>query len=250
MATRPSLFWLFSEPGRALTELAISMPYKNRFKNEKAGDGHPVLVLPGFMSSGSSTSFLRNFISELGYDVYEWGLGRNFGKVEYIGLIVESLDEIYKKTGKQATLIGWSLGGVFARQVAKERPDLVRQVITLGSPFAGITEPNNVSWIYTLVSGGEKVKNTNLALLENLPIPAGVPTTAIYSKEDGIVPWTACMEQLEDEMHQNIRVIGSHIGLGVNPCVLTIVADRLQHSKKDWKPFQPKGYIDKLIFPS
>jgi pimeloyl-ACP methyl ester carboxylesterase len=244
---RPSFFWLMTEPGRAITELGISYSYNHFFKNTQQGDGHPVMVIPGFMSTKHSTKVLRNYMGELGYDVYDWGMGRNTGKVEHIFYLLESIDEIYKKTGKQITVIGWSLGGIYARQLAKEKPELVRQVITMGSPFKNLTRPNNVEWIYSLISGGKKAKDTNHALLSNFPLPAPVPTTAIYSKEDGIVHWDTCMED-EDEIHQNIQVRGSHCGLGVNPSVLSVIADRLQYDKNNWRYFKPKGLVDSLLF--
>lgn len=244
---RPSFLWFITEPSRAITELGFSYSYKRIFKTESTGDGHPVMVLPGFMSTQKSTTILRNFISESGYDTYDWGLGRNVGKLEYMELLLERLEAISQKTGQQVSLVGWSLGGVFARQLAKERPDLIRQVITLGSPFKDIIKPNNIEWVYSLISGGRKAKDINHALLKNLPLPAPVPTTAIYSKEDGIVHWQTCMED-EDEMHQNIQVRGSHCGLGVNPSVLSIIADRLQRDRQNWTFFKPKGIVDSLLF--
>jgi Palmitoyl protein thioesterase len=249
---RPSVLWLLSEPSRALLEIGASYPFSSLFtKTNKSGDGHPVLVIPGFMGSDTSTVILRKFIKNLGYDVYDWGLGRNVGKIEYIELLLERLDEIHQKTGKQISLVGWSLGGVFARQLAKERPDIIRQVITLGSPFAGLTEPNNASWAYTLITGGQKVKEINEIFLQNLPLPAPVPTTAIYSKEDGIVQWKTCMEKTEDKLHQNIQVHGSHIGLGANPSVLSIIADRLKFGKNNWSKFEPTGLLkNKILYPS
>ena len=245
---RPSFFWLLSEPSRALTELGLSFSFNSFSKPEPNGDGHPVMILPGFMGSKYSTKVLRDFVGKLGYKVYDWGMGRNLGKVEYIDLMAESIDEIYQKTGQKISLIGWSLGGVFARQLAKRKPNLIRQVITLGSPFAGLTEPNNAAWIYTFVSGGKEVKDIDLTFLENLPLPAPVPSTAIYSKGDGIVPWQACLEQNEDATHQNIQVRGSHIGLGMNQGVLEIIADRLQFSKENWRYFKPKSYVNSLLF--
>ncbi len=249
---RPSFLWLLSEPSRALLEIGASYPFSSLFtKTNKEGDGHPVMVVPGFMGSDTSTVILRKFITNLGYDTYDWGLGRNLGKVEYIELLIERLDEIYNKTGKQISLVGWSLGGVFARQLAKERPDIIRQVITLGSPFGGLAEPNNASWAYTLITGGKKVKEISDIFLANVPLPAPVPTTAIYSKEDGIVQWQTCMERIEDKLHQNIQVRGSHIGLGANPSVLSIIADRLKFSKNNWSKFEPKGLLkNKILFPS
>jgi pimeloyl-ACP methyl ester carboxylesterase len=248
---RPSLLWLMTEPGRALAELGMAYSLKKFYKSDTVGDGHPVMILPGFMSTHTSTKILREYIGELGYNVFDWGLGRNYGKVEYMELLIESLDELFLKNKQQISLVGWSLGGVFARQLAKERPELVRQVITLGSPFRGITEPNNVEWIFTAISGGKKAENTNHALLANLPIPAQVPTTAIYSKEDGIVSWEMCMELEEDDIHQNIQVRGSHIGLGVNPSVLSVVADRLQYTRDNWRYFKPRNTVENLfLYPS
>ncbi len=249
--SRPSIFWLLSEPGRALMELGASYPYKKLFTKTKKGDGHPVMILPGFLSSEVSTKALREYVADLGYDVYDWGLGRNMGKLEYMELLIDRIDEIYRKTKKKVSLIGWSLGGVFARQIAKERPHLTRQVITLAAPFAGLGEPNNVAWIYRVLNYGKKVKEVNQSLMEDLPLPAPVPTTAIYSKVDGIVPWEFCIEKDEDKIHQNIEVRSSHIGMGVNFSVLTIIADRLSYKKDNWIKFKAKGILNnKLVFPS
>jgi pimeloyl-ACP methyl ester carboxylesterase len=248
---RPSILWFLSEPGRALLELGISLPFNNLINKKKQGDGHPVMVLPGFMANERSTKMLRKFLESQGYDVYDWGLGRNLGKIDFMELLLERTDEIFKKTGRQISLVGWSLGGVFARQVAKERSEIIRQVIMLGTPFAGLAEPNNAEWIYRLINGGQKVKNVNSSFLADLPIPAPVPTTAIYTKEDGIVPWQMCIESKEDATHQNIQVRGSHIGLGFNSSVFTIISDRLKQKKDNWKKFKIKGFLNKnIIFPS
>jgi esterase/lipase len=248
---RPSLLWLFSEPGRAMIEFGITWPITKFLIKQKSGDGHPVMVLPGFMSNGGSTQLLRNFIANLGYDVYDWGLGRNIGKIDFMELLLERIDEINKKTGKQISLVGWSLGGIYARQVAKERPDLVRQVITLGTPFGGLAEPNNAEWIYRLINKGKKVKEVNSSFLEDLPLPTPVPTTSIYSKEDGIVPWEYCIDKIEDKIHQNIQVHSSHIGMGINSSVLSIISDRLKMNKENWKKFKSKGLFNsKLLYPS
>lgn len=248
-ASRPSFFLCFTEAGRALTELGITYPYQSLTKYNKAeADGHPVMILPGFMTTKASTKLLREHVSKLGYPTYDWGMGRNFGKMEYMAALVERLEAIYKKHNQKVSLVGWSLGGVFAREIAKARPDLVRQVITLGSPFKDITHPNNVAWIYTLITGGKRVEDTDWALLENMPSPPSVPTTAIYSKEDGIVPWHACMEKVETDIHQNIQVRGSHLGLGVNTSVFWIIEDRLKYKKENWQHFKPQSLMQELLF--
>ena len=244
---RPSLFWLVTEIGRAATEYGLSLPYRKLFAPKLEGDQHPVLVLPGFMASDFSTGPLRKFIENLGYEVYSWELGRNTAKPEFIDILIEKLEEIYNYHEEKISLVGWSLGGVYARQIAKARPDLIRQIITLGSPFKGIDQPNNVAWVYNLISNGKRVKDADPILFKDLPVPAPVPTTAIYTKEDGIVPWQLCMEE-EDELHQNIQVRGSHCGLGVNPVVLEIIAQKLLETRETWEYYEANNKIKELLF--
>lgn len=244
---RPSLFWLVTEPSRAITEFGLAYSYSSLVKTKEQGDGHPVMIIPGFMGSERSTGMLRSFLKDRGYVVYDWGLGRNVGKVEDLIVLLERVEAIHKKTGQTVSLIGWSLGGVYARQIAKQKPHLIRQVITLGSPFRNLTKPNNIEWFYSLITLGKKAKDTHEVLLNDFPRPAPVPTTAIYSKEDGIVHWDTCMED-EDELHQNIQVRGSHCGLGANPSVFSIIADRLRYHKGNWRHFRPKGVVDSLLF--
>lgn len=239
---------LLSEPSRALLELGLSVSIRGISKKPKSGNGHPVMVLPGFMSSARSTSFLRKHLANIGYDVYDWGLGRNYGKLEFLDLLLEKLDEIHTKTGEKVSLIGWSLGGIFARQAGKARPEIINQIITLGSPFSGISEPNNIHWLYSLITGGKEVRDIDQEFLEDIPKPAAVPTTAIYSKEDGVVPWEMCLEKDEDAIHQNIQVRGSHIGLGVNMSVISIIENRLKQSPENWKKFKRGGLLNKTIF--
>ncbi len=248
---RPSLFWLVTEAGRAVTEMGLSLPYRRLTGYDHSSDGHPVVVLPGFMASSNSTAPLRKFINKLGYTSLDWGLGRNYAKEEYIEILADKIEKLYEKFNQQITLIGWSLGGVYARQIGKLAPDKVRQIITLGSPFQGISKPNNVAWIYNILNGGKKPAKVNPELLKNIPKPAPVPTTAIYSKQDGIVPWQLCMED-EDHKRQNIEVKGSHLGLGVNYTVLRIIASRLPYEKHEWVPLdiENNGSDELVLSPS
>lgn len=250
-ANKPSLFWAITDVGRAMAELGASLPFQRLYGKTATGDGHPVIVLPGFMASKRSTAPLRKFIRKQGYDVQDWGLGRNYGKIEYKNALIAKIDDLYQERQERISLIGWSLGGVFARELAKERPDLIRQVITLGSPFRAVVKKNNATWLYEYVSGGQKVEDIDPTLLADIPNPAPVPTTAIYSKEDGVVPWQYCMEKEETDIHQNIQVRGSHLGLGVNPSVLHIIADRLQYAQEDWQLFEPGSLLEDLfLYPS
>ncbi len=247
----PPIALALIELNRAVLELA-SLPLAAPLLRRAAkGDGHPVLVLPGFTASDKSTAILRRYLDELGYDTYGWDLGRNLGP-RAIGHTGERLEErlraIHKLTGKKVSLVGWSLGGVMARQLSRRLPDAVRQVISLGSPFAGDPRSTNVWRVYEAVAG-ERIDSTNIQnqLKESREAPP-VPSTAIYSKTDGVVAWRSCVEP-EATTTDNIEVLGSHCGLGVNPAVLYAVADRLAQAEDHWAPFERKGWRA-AVYPS
>ncbi|RMF02262.1 MAG: alpha/beta hydrolase [Bacteroidetes bacterium] len=236
---RPSLSLFLTEGFRALV---VERARYERFMRSypfaaHQGDGHPVLVLPGLMASDVSTRPLRRFIRKLGYTPYRWGLGTNTAKMEDYQKMLAKLEKIYLKHEQKVSLIGWSLGGIFARQMAKEKPQLVRQLIMLGTPFAGPEQPNNAKWFYELLTTLRKDAPLDEEWVKDIPRPAPVPTTAIYSRSDGIVPWEVCREAVEDELHQNVEVESSHFGMGLNPQVLRIIADRLQYDASYWVPY-------------
>lgn len=243
---------LSTEIGRALFDLGAHytfLPILNRSK--KSTDGHPVLVLPGFMASDTSTGLTRKYLDRLGYSTYGWELGRNYAREDYMEVLQARLREIHASHEQKVSIIGWSLGGVYARQVAKSHPDMVRQIITLGSPFNGVQEPNNAAWIYNRILKRERASEVSQEMINDIPIPAPVPTTAIYTKEDGVVPWQVCIEKEEDHWHQNIQVRGSHLGLGVNPSVLYIINDRLGQPVNDWGRFTGRTrYENIFLYPS
>ncbi len=202
---------LLLEAPRALFEASTLAPALPLLLNAPRGDGHPVLVLPGFIASDVSTRPLRAYLRERGYAPHGWELGRNRGPDPALErLLHERLDQIHREAGRRVSLVGWSLGGVYARELARRRPAAVRQVITLGSPFGPSAVP---------------------------PVPA----TAIYSRSDGIVDWESCLER-ETQRSDNIEVTGSHCGLGVNPLVLFAIADRLALPEDGWKPFDRGGW--------
>jgi hypothetical protein len=245
---RPSKLLLVTEGYRCFSELSSYYATASYLKKKtKNGDGHPVLVIPGFMATDLSTTILRKFLKEKGYTPYAWELGRNLGYEKYWFDVVDRFLAVHKETEQPISIIGWSLGGVFARHVARLHPDKVRQIITLGSPFAGIKKPNNASWLYRLIAN-EKVEDLEHEFLTNLPKPLPIPTTSIYSKADGIVSWKTCIEEELSETSQNIQVRGSHIGLGVNPTVLKLITNRLQFSKDNWEKFTPKSRLEKMMF--
>ena len=224
-----------------LTTLPIAAPI---LRLAPRGDGHPVLVMPGFTASDVSTGILRRYLASLGYDTHAWELGRNLGP-RAIGRegekLVERLKAIHDATGKKVSLVGWSLGGVMARQLSRQAPETVRQVISLGSPFTGDPRATTVWRLYEYVSGQKMSdKDTQRQLKESRKAPP-VPSTAIYSKTDGVVAWQNCIEPASATT-DNIEVYGSHCGLGVNPAVLYAVADRLAQAEDGWAPFDRGGW--------
>jgi pimeloyl-ACP methyl ester carboxylesterase len=202
------------------------------------GDGHPVLVLPGLAASDVSTKPLRTYLNAQGYAAHGWKQGPNHGPQSGVEARIDArLAELAHRYDRKVSLIGWSLGGVFAREAARRSADLVRQVITLGSPFANEPKASNAWRLYEALSG---------RLVDDWPgreamkLPPPVPSTAIYSRSDGIVAWQGCREQ-ESATTENIEVEGSHSGLGYNPMALYAIADRLALPEGDWRPFDRSG---------
>lgn len=250
-AKAPSLLLALTEFPRALFELG-SLPWAAPLLLQAPkGDGHPVLLLPGFMAGEGSMKPLYRYLKKLGYDPYQWELGRNLGP-RAVGAdgekMVERLETIHAKTGRKVTVIGWSLGGAFARQLSRRRPDLVRQVISLGSPLTGTPRDTNAWRAYQLVTG-QKMNDPKLKeqVREGHEVPP-VPSTAIFSKNDGIVAWRTAREP-KAATTDNIEVRGSHCGLGANPAVMWAIADRLALPENGWKPFERSG-ARTLIYPS
>lgn len=224
---KPSWFLNLTEIFRAIIDLVRGLIFRFSFKTKMSDDKHPVLVVPGFLGSDFSTSFMRKFIAEMGHPAFGWGLGRNLADLEDLEKLTQRLELIYAQHQQKVTLIGWSLGGVYARELAKQNPQLVRQVITMGSPFKGLDAPNHARWFFDLLGKKDQLSPDEMA---KIPEPAPVLTTAIYTKQDGIVPWQVCMED-EDALHRNVEVWGSHCGLIFNPKVLEIVVAQLQPSR-------------------
>ena len=247
----PSLFLAATELPRALAELGalpLSLPLMTQAPR---GDGHPVLVLPGFVTTDISTRPLRAFLDQMGYETFGWELGRNLGP-KAIGQegerLIARLEEIFAGTEQKVSLVGWSLGGVMARQLARWRPEMVRQIITLGSPITGDPRATNAWRTYEKLTGQRISDPSAQKMLADSNLPPPVPSTAIYSQQDGIVAWQNCLEP-QNDLTDNIQVHGSHCGLGVNPVVLYAVADRLAMKEGEWRPFRRSG-LRALVYPS
>ena len=233
----PSLALFAMEGVRATLEYA-RMRLMDRSSLPR-GDGHSVILFPGLAAGAETTGPLRDFCEELGYDACDWGRGRNVGPQgdpsEWLDELADEVRSLMQRRGKPTTLIGWSLGGFYAREVAKKAPSLVRQVITLATPFADGAERTNVGWIYRWINGREPVLEAQLAA--RLRTPASVPTTCVYSRSDGVVAWQSCLDEHARANAENIEVDSSHCGMCWNPGVLAIVADRLAQPQGRWSPY-------------
>lgn len=224
---------------RLLAELR-AIPEFFRYGAEKAalrklpgGDGHPVMVFPGLGANDRLTAPLRRSIAAVGYPVTGWELGRNLGlRQGVLDAMLARLRGWHERHGRKISLVGWSLGGLYARELAKMEPDRVRQVITLGTPSVGDLRANNAWRLYELLND-HKVDAVPIdTMLHECP---PVPTTSIYSPDEGIVPPGAAMIAT-GERCENIAVDGSHIGLPWNPDVIRIVLERLAQPEGGWQP--------------
>lgn len=205
------------------------------------GDGHPVVIFPGLGTSDGSTHFVRNFLTNMGYKVYPWGFGRNLGPRNGIDkLTTDMIDHIReisaKNNGAKVTLIGWSLGGIYVREIAKIAPEVVRQVITLGTPFKGDPHATNATMLYELLSKDKS--HYDPKVVESIAKCPNVPFTSIYSKTDGVVSWK-CSIEVESEFSENIEIPwASHLGLGHNPMSMHVIANRLAQPEDSWRRYK------------
>lgn len=245
---RPFLGWTVLEGARMMMEasaLGLSWPL---LATAPRGDGHPVMVLPGFATNDTMTVVLRQYLKLMGYQVFPWDLGWNLDQ-HTVGEngehVARRLDEIAAETGLKVSLVGWSLGGVIAREAARRealRPDGggLRQVITLGSPFTGNPRATSLSTLYELLTGNKVASAEVQARYAEGHRPLSVPSSAIYSKTDGITAWENCVSEC-DPITENIEVYSSHFGFVANPAVFYAVADRLALPEGGWRPFDRSG---------
>jgi pimeloyl-ACP methyl ester carboxylesterase len=236
-------------PGFHLRALEARMPYEALsslalwplLSVGPRGDGHAVLILPGLVAHDASTRMLRYFLIQRGYAAHGWGQGINFGpRPHVIEACVERLRWLYRQSGgRKVSVIGQSLGGVYARLLASLAEEQVRCVIMLGSPINGPASASNARRLYRAVSGRHAHHPAYSALLKR---PPHVPMTAIFSRTDGVVAWQSSVMD-EHPLAENIEVFTSHTGMALAPAVLHAVADRLAQPEGQWKPFQPTGLL-------
>jgi thioesterase domain-containing protein len=239
---------------RAPWEFGALLPAWPALQRAPRGDGHTVVVYPGLSASDVTTAPLRKYLSTLGYDVHGWGQGFNFGpRAGVLETGKAHLRALLERSTQPISLVGWSLGGVYARELAKElikENHPVRSVITMGTPFAGSPHSTNAWRLYELTSG--RAAHREAANYELATSPA-TPTTSIYSRSDGIVAWQGSIQaaQAHNPHTENIEVIASHMGIGLNPSTWWAVADRLAQMPGRWLKFQkpPLMGLHNLVYP-
>ena len=225
-----------TEPARTLATAGSMAALPPLLRWAPRGEPHPVLVLPGLLASDASTRVLRSWLGRLGYPVVGWALGRNRGPTEEVTEELPRLiDRLAQEHRTAVSIVGWSLGGIYGRRLARQVPGRVRQVISLGSPFGSI--------------GGRAGDGPGGRGSRRPARPLPVPSTAVYSRWDGVVDWRAC-RQRPGPRSENVAVHSSHLGMGHDPATLWVVADRLAQPRHDWRPFErPTRFGLRAFFP-
>lgn len=237
-ALAPTVWMARHEWRMALEYAATAVRTRGDLAGWPRGDGHPVIVLPGFLAGPESTVFLRQHLRKLGYRTHDWRHGRNLGlRPGMSEALEELLLEVHDRYGRRVSLVGWSAGGIYAREMARALPDYTRCVITLGSPFRGHPASTRAWATYRLLNRGafadalftEEARARRASPLE-------VPTTCVYSRADGIVAWECCVSEPAPHT-ENVEVTGTHLGYGHQLDTLRVIADRLAQPEGSWQPY-------------
>jgi hypothetical protein len=224
---RPPARWELLREGRVVLErLALTAVLSRLRADSPRGSREPIMVVPGFATDDSWTVRLRSFLTLIGYEARGWGLGRNDGRVpKLIPAVVEQTEKLATEFGRPIRLIGWSLGGYLVREAARERPDLVERVITLGTPVVG--GPTYTASAPMYVKKGYDLEEIAATVLEREERPITVPVFAIYSRSDGVVAWRSCVDTFDNLHVEHHEVVSTHLGMVNSPRVFRLVAELL-----------------------
>lgn len=246
----PPLFNMVMESRSLLEWSSIYCLYPFIPKRIK-GNGKPVLLIPPYLGDDSSTSFVRKYLTSLGFKTYKWELGFNMVKSRYIPRLEEKLEDIYQQHQEKVSIVGWSGGGIFAKIMANRHPDQVEQILTIGSPIWGVMDMKTPVYGLMEFFRGKSLKERNERFLAELePIPK-VPVTCVYTKTDGLIPWKHCMEAATYRKDiKNIEVYGSHSGMGANASVLLVTANMLSANIQGKKLRNVGSNMERFLYPN
>ncbi len=187
------------------------------------GAGEPVMVVPGVSADDGWTAPLRDFLRFIGYDASGWGLGRNGGNApKLVPRLTEEVERLSSAKCAPVRLIGWSLGGYLAREVARDRPELVDRVISLGAPIVGGPSYTATASIY--VRRGYDLDDISAQVLQREQTPIRIPVFAVFSRTDAVVDWRACIDVFDNPLVEHHEVVASHLGMVYSPRVFDLVA--------------------------
>lgn len=236
----PGLGYLVAEV-RAPLEAAALVAALPLLRRAPRGDGHHVVAIPPFGAGDAFTAVLRRYLGHLGYHVHPWNRPEVLALHRLSTVALRRLDEIEALAGAPISMIGHSLGGIYAREIARAAPERVRRVITVGSPFGGDLKSNVVWPLYESVTG-TRINGIAPDVLARMNEPLAVPSTAIYSRSDGVVAWHSCIDA-DAPTAENVQVPGSHIGLLHNPATFYVIADRLAQAPGVHDAFRAPGWL-------
>lgn len=203
----------FGEIARLVRGIATLPALAPRWRSLPRGTGQPVMVLPGYMTSDLSTQLLRAGLSRLGYTVRGWGLGLNTGDISKLGpQVVDNAWRFAGETGQPLRLVGWSLGGTLARVVARQAPETVHSVLTMGTPVVG--GPKYTVTAKAYVKRGLDLEKMAAQVARRNAVPIEAPITVLYSKRDGVVSWPACFDPNPENTVRHIEVKAGHLEMG------------------------------------
>lgn len=234
------------EVPRVTQETAARLIVQRKLAQLHDGDGHGVMVLPGFVGHDNFNTPLIRFLNRIGYRATGWQQGINLGpRPNVLASLFREVDYLYRLSGAKISLVGHSLGGIYAREIARRSPERIRQVITLASPFADPGKRKSASrHLYERLNRGRQHLDRNPILLDVPP----VPNTSVYTRSDSVIDWRWARQEQGHEHSENVEVYASHCGMTQSASVWYLLADRLQNEASDWRHFDNSGWRQ-WVFP-
>ncbi|MEM1114066.1 MAG: alpha/beta hydrolase [Pseudomonadota bacterium] len=246
----PKLGHSVAELGRVVAEFGWSVLLNPVLRNVPRGDGHTIIVIPGFMGADGSTSRLRKFLREAGYNAIPWELGRNASEVRASSLedfishrgevedrVAQQAEQEFLRSGRKVTLIGWSLGGLYSVGVAHRFPHWIRRVVTLGTPYGDPRGTALYSVMGRLYNQQVDVDEAMLKSWVDYTYRGGdlrVPVLALFSESDGVVGAGIARCEADPEYVTNMAVLASHVGFPFNPVVFAVIGNHLVERQRRW----------------